>query len=120
MQIAIAELAQIMNEKFIKAGLSAEDAATMTESMLDAERSGIQSHGLTRFPIYLKQLHEKIVEAQLAIKLERNGNTIHVDGGNNAGILVAQRAMKYCINIAKEQGICAASICHSNHFTIHG
>ena len=40
----------------LKAGLSKEDASTVAESLLFANLRGIDSHGIIRFPFYLKRV----------------------------------------------------------------
>jgi LDH2 family malate/lactate/ureidoglycolate dehydrogenase len=102
--------------KLVEAGLTQTDAELVTDSIMDAEKSKVVSHGLVRFPVYLKQIKDGVIEPSPKIIIEQNGSIMRIDGGNGPGIVVASLAMSKCIEGAKKWGICAASVLRSNHF----
>lgn len=116
MQLEITLLKQLMCSRLEQTGLPKNDASEIVNALLDAECSGVLSHGLMRFPIYMKQFRDGTVSTAPEIRLTQSGNIFHVDGGNGSGIVVTRRAMSVCIDHAKKSGICAAAISHSNHF----
>lgn len=117
---SVTAIRQIMQGKLHKAGLSAKDSCKVANAILYAEQSGILSHGIVRFPIYLKQIKDGNINAKAKIKTDRSESILKVNGDNGLGIIVAETAMRQCVKVAKEKGICAASIHHSNHFGTAG
>ncbi|MCF3933781.1 Ldh family oxidoreductase [Acuticoccus sp. M5D2P5] len=104
------------NGVFTAAGLSTEDAATVTDCLIHADLRGHASHGLTRIPIYAERLHRGVVNARPEVKITRTAPSfLAVDGDNGPGPVVSLKAMDAAIATAKTQGVAAASIRASNH-----
>jgi len=114
--VKVAAVREMMQREFQTVGLPQEQAELVADVILDAERSGVLSHGVVRAPVYLKQLRDGIVNPSPDIKIDRCDGVVKVDGDNGLGIIVAEAAMRECIAAAKKNGICAAAIHHSNHF----
>ncbi len=73
----------------LKAGLSKEDASTVVESLLFANLRGIDSHGIIRFPFYLKRVELKGTNSHPQIKKIKEGtSTILLDGDNGMGQVI--------------------------------
>jgi len=70
----------------LKAGFSKKDASTVAGSILFANLRGIDSHGIIRFPFYLKRVEVKGTNNRPQIKKVKEGlSTILLDGDNGMG-----------------------------------
>ena len=93
-----------------------KDAATVVDVMMDAEISGVESHGLMRLKAYSDRIIQGMIEPDPEIKVQVNGSVAHVDGGNGLGQVVTVKAMDTAVELAKKNGIGMATVCRSNHF----
>ncbi len=109
-------LRRFSNAVFEKAGLTADDAATVTECLIHADLRGHASHGLTRIPIYSERLLAGAVKARPEVTIHRHAPAfLMVDADNGPGPVVTMRALDAAIETAREQGACVAVVGHSNH-----
>ena len=70
-------------------GLSPKDVSIITDSLLFANLRGIDSHGIIRFPFYLKRLLEGGTNKRpQAKKIREKGGSILVDGDNGMGQVI--------------------------------
>ncbi|CAG7972013.1 unnamed protein product [Penicillium salamii] len=100
-----------------KAGLSQEDAKSMSDCLVLADVRGVDTHGLARLPQYLERVHKGRVNARPNFKLtEKTPVVAHLDGDNGFGFVVATRAMEEAIKRAEIYGIGMVTANHSNHF----
>ncbi len=93
-----------------------KDAVTVVDVMMDAEISGVESHGLMRLKAYSDRIIQDMIVPDPEIRVQVNGATAHVDGGNGLGQVVAAKAMETAVELAKKFGIGMATVCNSNHF----
>lgn len=114
--VQVSELREMAQKILLANKVSEKDSQLITETLLDAECSGVESHGLMRLPVYVERLRRGLINPKPKTKLIEKGSVILVDGDNGPGQVVAAQTMKACIKGAKQLGICFASICHSNHF----
>lgn len=110
------KLSQFCKELLVAAGVSEEDAAIVTDVLIDTSLEGIDTHGVSRLPIYLSRIRNGRINARPQIKVKRLGAVAAVDGDNGLGQLVAVRSMEVAINLASEYGIGFVATKHSNHF----
>lgn len=101
---------------FLKLGLKEKDAQLMANALLDAEISGMESHGLMRLKPYVNGLQQKKINANPNIKITVHDSIIKVDGDNGLGQVVTSVAVDKCLEMAKKYGISAAAVTRSNHF----
>lgn len=102
-----------------KAGSPRAEAAVVAEGLLEADARGVASHGYTRLGAFAERLRRGIVRPGVSYQLIRDTPSfVHVDGGNGMGIAVARQVMALCIERARDQGCCFASVTHANHFGI--
>lgn len=119
MIISLSSFKEFMVKAFIMSGVTAEDAEIVTDNLLTAELKGIVSHGLSRFPVYLKRLRKGLVNPKPSIEISQSmPGIISVDGDNGLGSVVTVRALEKGLEIAKVVGLCAIGIRNSNHFGI--
>jgi len=99
----------------------ADDVAVLVDSLLTAQCWGIYSHGLERFPVYMKRLREGLVNASPAIRVEKRlPAVLRIDGDNGLGSVVMQTAMRESMAAADICGVCVAAVRRSNHFSAAG
>ncbi len=101
---------------FHATGVSEDAARTVTEHLLEAEISGVISHGLIRIPQYVEAIEagEVALDAQLTLVNERPSGLVF-DGGGGFGPVLAHEAMERTIGKARSNGIAAATLRHTSH-----
>ncbi len=106
---------------FIKMGCSKIDAELATKSLLSADLSGVDSHGVARLSGYVRLWEVQRINALPDIKIiHETPSTGVVDGDSGLGLVVAPFAMQAAINKAKAVGSGWISVQNSNHFGIAG
>lgn len=97
-------------------GVPTDDAGIVAESLLDADLSGIRTHGLRLLPGYLDRLRAGAINPTPDIKVEqRAGAVTSIDGDDGFGQVVVQRALTVTMSIARAQGVALTSVHGSNH-----
>jgi L-2-hydroxycarboxylate dehydrogenase (NAD+) len=106
---------------FQKIGCSKEDAEIAARSLLSADLSGVDSHGVARLSGYVRLWEVKRINAKPLIKIvHETPSTATIDGNAGLGLVVAPHAMKVAIEKAKHAGTGWVSVKNSNHFGIAG
>lgn len=102
---------------FRGAGVPADVAGVVADSLVYADLRGVGSHGVLRTEIYLRRAAEGMVDPHAEVRVERDGgSTLLVDGANNFGAWIGVVAMDHAIARAKETGACVVGVRRSNHF----
>ena len=102
---------------FEAAGLTAADAHLCGDWLVDAEASGVSSHGVARVSMYLDALRRGKIAARPLVAVERSRpGVVLVDGGNGMGPVVGAVAIDHAISVAAETGIAIAVVRRSNHY----
>lgn len=107
---------------FMAAGVSEEDAEICTDLITDADKKGIDSHGVNRLkPIYIDRIQAGVQSATTDWKIVRETPTTAVlDGADGMGQVVSHHAMRMAINKAKEYGMGMVAVRNSTHYGISG
>lgn len=99
------------------AGSDAGEARIVANNLVQANRRGIDSHGLIRLPVYIRRLGAgKIVSPAPVSIVHQTAATALVDGGGGWGAVVGKSAMELAVSKAREAGCCAVAVRNSNHF----
>jgi len=102
---------------FQAAGLTPEDAARVADNLIHANLRGVDTHGLTRLPIYVKRLRLGAMNPRPRISVLAEGPaTLLLNGDNGPGAVVATHAMQQAIRKAREIGTCWVGVRRGNHF----
>lgn len=102
---------------FTRAGVPADYAETVAQSLIHADLRGIESHGLARMPIYVERIEQGLIHPQNSVKvIADEGATILLDGQNQLGAVIGLQALERSMNRAKQTGIAMAGVRQSNHF----
>ncbi|HIC96623.1 TPA: Ldh family oxidoreductase [Candidatus Bipolaricaulota bacterium] len=116
-KVEAAGLRRFCREVLIKVELTAEDAAVVADSLVQANLRGVDTHGVMRLPIYVKRMRMGLIAVRPKMELHRTGSaTAILDGGNGPGQVVTLRAMEEAIKMAQEAGAGLVAIKNSNHF----
>lgn len=102
---------------FEKAGLRAADALTIGRDLVAANLRGIDSHGVSRVPMYLERLRRGVVKPQPEITVTPVAAAVAlVDGDDGMGFLAARRAMDEAMALAEASGIGMVGVRRSTHY----
>ena len=98
-------------------GIDADCAETVADMLLDAELTGVSTHGVSRLAIYLERVDRGLVSKRNDARIVRESpSAVAIDAGNSLGAVGAKFAMETCIRKARETGCCFATVKNSNHF----
>lgn len=98
-------------------GLEDADAAIVADGLIEADLRGVESHGVSRIPIYAERLRRNLIKARPDIRIAHPAPVAaHVDGDHGIGFVVARRAMGEAVRLAEESGIGLVGVTNSNHF----
>lgn len=114
--VSAEELTALAVEILTQAGMNEADAVTSAKALVQANLEGADSHGISRLPVYVKCLKSGRINPTPDIRISRTGAVIIVDGDNGLGMVTSMRALEAAVPVAKELGIAAIAIKHSNHF----
>lgn len=97
-------------------GASHEEAALVAESLVRANMRGVESHGVN----YLKLISDRVENNMINIPtkltlVKEDDTTAIIDGGNGLGQVAAHRAMKICIQKARDCGIALTLVRNTNN-----
>src|SRR5690349_12838296 len=115
-RIPTTAVAGLIVDAMTKVGVSASDAAKISELMLEADLIGADAHGVFRLPQYVQRLKLGSTNPRPNIKVERSAPaTALVYGDNAMGHLVVARAAETAIELARETGVAWVGVRMSNH-----
>lgn len=102
---------------FTAAGVSSADAELVSRSLVQAELRNIGSHGVIRLSTYLRKIKDGgfNLNPQVRVLRERAGTAL-LDGDAGLGAVLGDRAMRLCIEKAKNAGVAAVSVRNANHY----
>lgn len=98
-------------------GVPAADAALVSDSLVQADLWGHQSHGLLRLPWYVDRLRTGAMKAVTEPStLIDTGALLLLDGHDGIGQVLADRARAEAVTRARRHGVGAVGVRNSNHF----
>lgn len=99
------------------AGLPPEDALLVAQSLVDANLRGVDSHGVSRIPIYVKRLQLGLVNTRPAVRVvKEKGGALVIDGDNGMGQVVMQQSLELAKGRLPTAGTVSVAIRNSNHY----
>lgn len=110
-------LEQAAADLLVRAGVGSEHASLVAESLVHADLRGIESHGLSRLPIYVRRIEAGLIElSKEPVVMKQDGATALLDGQNQLGAVVGMAALAEAMRLSQQLGIGVAGVRHSNHF----
>ncbi|HEX8460420.1 MAG TPA: 3-dehydro-L-gulonate 2-dehydrogenase [Segetibacter sp.] len=117
MTVPYNELKAGFKRVLIDKSFSEEKAELCATIFADNSRDGVYSHGLNRFPVFIKVVEEGLVDIHAEPELvERNGVIEKWEGHSAPGMYNATKAMERAIELAKANGIGCVAIKNTNHW----
>ncbi len=110
------ELQRFIRDVFVVAGASEADAGAVADGLVWANLRGVDGHGISRLPRYLKYVDsgEIDVKAQPELIVDRAA-TFVIDGHHGFGPVAGMRASALAVERAKQAGICYGLIRETTH-----
>lgn len=110
------ELHELIQNKLVKAGLKVEHADEVAKHLVFADSCGIHSHGAVRVDYYAERIAKRGVTIEPNMYFEKTGPCTGIfHGDNGIGQYVANEALKYAMNMAKENGVAIVGISKLSH-----
>ncbi|MBO5069538.1 MAG: Ldh family oxidoreductase [Roseburia sp.] len=102
-------------------GFDEEQSRQITDVLLDADLSGIESHGIQRLIRYHKEITGGLVklDAKPGIVYETPLSAV-IEGNDAMGQILGVQAMQLAIEKAKKSGFGMVTVRNSNHYGIAG
>ncbi len=113
---------QFMKDVFTTYGCTEEQAETCSEVLIEADKRGIDSHGLGRLkPIYCDRIDKGILWSNKPITIVKETETTAlVDGNLGLGLYIGPYCMNLAIQKAKKYGVSFVACQNSTHYGIAG
>ena len=116
------ETYEFVREIFKAYGVPEEDAIICTEVLLDADKKGMDTHGLNRLkPIYIDRIKDKIQSPVTDWEIiKETPTTAIIDAHDGMGQVASYHSMKLAIDKAKEYGMGMVAVRNSTHYGTAG
>ena len=116
------KMQQFMIDVFVKVGVPQPDAKICAEVLIEADKRGIDSHGVGRFrPIYIDRIKAGLQNPVTDFEIIRESpTTAVVNGHNGMGQVIAKKSMDLAIGKAKKYGMGMVAARDSTHYGIAG
>jgi 3-dehydro-L-gulonate 2-dehydrogenase len=117
MRVSFTELSSTLESILVRLQFSPQKAAQCANVFAANSRDGVHSHGLNRFPVFVKYVREGYVDKDA--EPEHTGSTgimEHWDGHRAPGMYNATICMNRAIALAQEHGIGCVTLRNTNHW----
>jgi LDH2 family malate/lactate/ureidoglycolate dehydrogenase len=100
-----------------KAGVSRQNAEIVAHSLLAANLRGVDTHGITRLPIYVERLKAGLTNGHTqGVPVSETSTTAVYDGQDGLGQVVGTKAMQLAIRKAEAAGVGMVTARNSTHY----
>jgi LDH2 family malate/lactate/ureidoglycolate dehydrogenase len=111
-----AELGRFIGDALVAKGARAEHAAVVAEGLVWANLRGVDGHGVSRLPAYLKMIEHGGIDVKTNPRLlQAGGATFVVDGGRGFGPVAMMQAIAVAAERAGEAGACFGLVRDTTH-----
>ena len=120
-RISFEVLKNFCKQAYQKAGVPSSEAEIVADLLVRSDLRGVETHGVTRLPIYIQRLQKGYVRKEAKISTVKDkGPTAFLDAQGSMGHIAAYRGMEKAIAKAEEFGIGWVSVKDSGHFGVAG
>jgi 3-dehydro-L-gulonate 2-dehydrogenase len=117
MRVPFAELHDTLRRALLTTGMEADRADLSARLFAEASRDGVSSHGLNRFPRFMRGVARGIVDVRAhPIRTGGHGALERWDGHQGPGNLNAHHAMAAAVDIARTHGVGCVALGNTNHW----
>jgi ureidoglycolate dehydrogenase (NAD+) len=110
------ELKRFIHDVLVIAGASDVDANTVADGLVWANLRGVDGHGVSRLPRYLKYIESGEIDVKVQPRLIQDRAAIFVmDGFHGFGPVAAMQASALAVERAKQAGVCYGLIRETTH-----
>ena len=119
--VSIADALEISTNALEKSGALKRNAEITAQALVRAEIDGQKGHGLSRVPSYAAQVRSGKVNGRALPVLEKlKPGLLRINAGFGFAYPAIEMALPEISELARETGLAAAAIYHSNHFGVAG
>lgn len=119
--LRVNDLKDFTRKALLKAGMTAEDAATVSEVLVTTDTFGVFSHGTNNVLNYILKMQAGGLNPKAVPTVEEEGPAWAVVNGNHGmGMVTSCMAMNLAMEKAKACGIGYVTVKHSCHFGAAG
>ena len=117
MRIPYDQLFATLLQILVMLGFEEQRARLCARLVADASRDGVHSHGLHRFPQFVRMIESGIIVVDAQPQLVASfGSLERWDGNSGPGNLNAWHSMERAISISRQQGIGCVALANTNHW----
>ena len=99
-------LRRFTHDVFVRAGMPEDDAAVVAEVLVWADLRGVDTHGVSRIPMYLRLIDDGDLNLTPSIKIRtETAASILVDADRAAGPIAMTTAMHAAVRKARDAGV---------------
>lgn len=110
-------LSAFCSRLFQSVGVPSDEADINADNLVEADLAGVESHGVSRMPIYLKRIRCGVVNPGCRFEVVSEAAAIAVvDAHNSMGAAVSEKIMGLTIQKAKTAGMACCVARNSNHY----
>jgi len=116
-QVDAVKLRACVTDLFHSVGVPKEEAAIISDCLVEADLTGVDSHGITRIGVYVDHMEKggfaKIHKIDV---VQESESAIFLDANGALGFVSSKKAMELAIEKARKTGAAVAAIRNSNHY----
>src|SRR5258708_13511205 len=117
MRISYQEVCDVLVRALLKLGFTPERASLCAQLFADTSRDGVYSHGLDRFPRFVRGIRKGLVDVDATPELVlRHGSLERWNGHSGPGNLNAHHAMDRPIALSRHHGTRCVALANTNHW----
>jgi len=111
------ELEWFAAKVFETVGMTTSDATVIGRDLVKANLRGIDSHGVSRIPMYMERLRRGLVNPRPNVTVKNVAGAVSlIDGDNGMGFIPSHRATEEAVALASKNGIGLVGVHRSTHF----
>lgn len=117
LRVSYGEMNAVLLRVALMLGFEHDRAALCARLFADASRDGVPSHGLNRFPQFVRMVQTKIVDVHAEPEMLASfGSLERWDGRSGPGNLNAFRCMERAITLSRTHGMGCVALANTNHW----
>ncbi|HJU75786.1 MAG TPA: 3-dehydro-L-gulonate 2-dehydrogenase [Gemmatimonadaceae bacterium] len=117
MRVPYEELFETLRRVLEKTGFKTDRAGLCARLFADASRDGFASHGLNRFPRFMRTIRTGVVDVHASpVRVAGFGAWERWDGRLGPGNLNAHQCMDRALALAREHGMGCIALANTNHW----